>query len=126
EQQFFQVSGTGGTVASTAFDRVIQRVDQQFAPSRYNIYVFYASDGENFAQDHDAALRALRGITGFCSYMGYVEIAGDAGGPTEMGRMLGELQRGGAAVGTYRLTEEGLVWDAIRKFFREQAEERLA
>lgn len=123
EQQFFQVSGTGGTVASTAFERVIQRVEEQFAPSRYNIYVFYASDGENFAQDHDAARAALSRIAGFSSYMGYVEIAGGAGGPTEMGRLFSELQRSGAAAGSYRLTEEGLVWDAIRRFFRERAEE---
>jgi hypothetical protein len=123
EQQFFQVSGTGGTVASTAFNRVIQRVEQDFDPGRHNVYLFYASDGENFLQDHDAALAALRRIAGFCSYAGFVEIAGDGGEPTEMGRMFAGLERDGGPVGTFRLAEEGLVWDAIRRFFRERAQE---
>jgi uncharacterized sporulation protein YeaH/YhbH (DUF444 family) len=124
EQQFFQVSGTGGTVASTAFERVIQRVEKQFSPERCNVYVFYASDGENFINDREAARAALSRIGGFCSYMGYVEIAGEEAEPTEMGRLFAGLRGAGAPVGVYRLAEEALVWEAIRRFFRERAEEQ--
>lgn len=128
EQQFFEVRGSGGTVASTAFEKVIQRVGERFAPSRYNIYMFYASDGQNFVEDGDAALQALTGIGAFSNYMGFVEIGAAEGGDevTEMGRLFRRLQDDGAAVGVYHLSEEHMVWDSIRKFFRERSQEQRA
>jgi sporulation protein YhbH len=126
EQQFFQVSGTGGTVASTAFEQVLHRIEDQFTPDHYNLYTFYASDGENFPQDRQAALGALTRLAAVCNYAGFVEIAGEGGSLTEMGRLFSGLERTGGTVGTYRLTGEGLVWDAIRRFFRERAEDPAA
>ncbi len=49
EEQFFQVTGTGGTVASTGLRKVREIIEERFNPSRYNIYLFYASDGDNYA-----------------------------------------------------------------------------
>jgi uncharacterized sporulation protein YeaH/YhbH (DUF444 family) len=48
ESQFFQTSGTGGTVSSTAFKLSQEIIRERFDPSQYNVYLFYASDGENF------------------------------------------------------------------------------
>src|SRR4029078_897888 len=47
EQQFFQTSGTGGTVSSTAFKLSREIIKERYDPAHYNVYVFYASDGEN-------------------------------------------------------------------------------
>ena len=47
--------GQGGTVASTAFNKVASIIDERYSPARYNIYVFYSSDGDNFREDRDAA-----------------------------------------------------------------------
>jgi uncharacterized protein len=128
EQRFFQVSGSGGTVASTAFDIVIRRVEEHFSPSQYNIYVFYASDGQNFAQDRDTSRRALEHMRGFSNFMGFVEIATAGAGwaGNEMAQLFEHLQRDEAVVGVYRLSEETMVWDAIRRFFRERAQEPTA
>lgn len=128
EQQFFEVRGTGGTVASTAFNRVIHRIDEAFAPSRYNIYVFYASDGQNFVQDREAATQALTRLSGVANYMGFVEVGAADGGreTSEMAQIFRELQHTRAPVGVYHLSEESMVWDAIRAFFRERAEEQAA
>ena len=59
EAEFFQVSGSGGTVASTAFRKVLEIATQRYDPSRFNTYVFYASDGANFHNDREAAQAAL-------------------------------------------------------------------
>ncbi|TXF12818.1 DUF444 family protein [Pelomicrobium methylotrophicum] len=128
EQQFFEVRGTGGTVASTAFNRVLARIDEQFRPSRYNIYVFYASDGQNFVQDREAASAALSRLGKLSNYMGFVEIGSADGGreTSEMAHIFRELQQANAPVGVYPLSEETMVWDAIRAFFRERAQEQAA
>lgn len=128
EQQFFQVKGSGGTIASTAFDKVNERIESAFSPNRYNIYMFYASDGQNFAQDHDRAEQALVKLAGAASYMGFVQIISPVSGSetSEMALIFDDLECAGAPAGTYFLADEKHVWDAIREFFREQAAEEEA
>ncbi|MEJ0007180.1 MAG: DUF444 family protein [Steroidobacteraceae bacterium] len=47
EADFFQVTGSGGTVASMGLNKVREIIDARFSPARHNIYLFYASDGDN-------------------------------------------------------------------------------
>src|SRR5262249_8260236 len=51
EPEFFQVSGTGGTVSSTGFNKVREIIQGRYNPGRCNIYLFYASDGDNSVSD---------------------------------------------------------------------------
>ena len=62
EAEFFQVRGSGGTVASSAFALVSEIIAERYDPARYNLYFFYGSDGENFKDDHEAASAGLAGI----------------------------------------------------------------
>ena len=47
-------------------------------PGRYNIYLFYASDGENAAEDREPAARAVAELARQLNYAGYVETGGVA------------------------------------------------
>ncbi|MGH8501951.1 MAG: DUF444 family protein [Gammaproteobacteria bacterium] len=125
EDEFFQVRGQGGTVASTAFEKVTSIITDRYNPARYNIYVFYSSDGDNFREDREAALEGLRRIAAVANYMGYVETSppSRAGLDTEIGELFQQLSEAGLPVGAYALTEEEDVWEAIRGFFQEQARE---
>jgi uncharacterized sporulation protein YeaH/YhbH (DUF444 family) len=122
EQEFFQVTGSGGTIASTAFVKAIDIIGQRFDPGRFNIYLIYASDGANFSNDADTALEALRKLGGIASFTGYVEVQSD--GPplhSEIGKIFSVLQADAASpVGTYALSDSDSVWKAIRTFFTEQ------
>jgi len=122
EQEFFQVTGSGGTVASTVFVKAIDIIEQRFDPGRFNIYLIYASDGANFANDADAALEALRKLSSIASFTGYVEV--QSGGPSlhsEVGKIFSVLQADDApSIGTYVLSDSDSVWQAIRTFFTEQ------
>jgi hypothetical protein len=121
EQEFFQVTGTGGTVASSAFEKVLELVDERFDPGRYNIYLFYASDGENAPHDRDAAAAALHQLGVVASFMGYVEISSGvrSGRETETAALFRDLAPSDA-VGSYVLTAPEGVWDAIRRFFADR------
>ncbi|MEN8128731.1 MAG: DUF444 family protein, partial [Pseudomonadota bacterium] len=122
EEEFFQVRGTGGTVASKAFLKITEIVEQRFDPAAYNIYVFYASDGENFSHDRQAATQALTQLSAYTSFMGYLETsAGNIGNlRTETANLFRILSEGGADVSSYVLSEEQDVWEAIRGFFQQQ------
>ncbi|RZI42923.1 DUF444 family protein [Herbaspirillum sp. HC18] len=125
ESEFFHVSGTGGTGASTAFKLALELVETEYDPSQYNGYLFYASDGENFTEDRAAATEYLAKLGRLLNYIGYVETV--PGSPrtseTEMKTLCAEVERGGAPIGSSVLTRHEDVWKAIRKFFVQQQEE---
>jgi uncharacterized sporulation protein YeaH/YhbH (DUF444 family) len=125
EQEFFQVRGSGGTVASSAFKVINQIVADRYDPSQYNVYMFYASDGENFGDDHDKAEAGLAEIGQIANYMGYVEtpLSAERALQTETANIFDTVSAGGAAVNSFALTDNDSVWDAIRGFFQEQATE---
>ena len=124
ESQFFQASSSGGTVSSSVARLALDVLQHRYDPSRYNGYFFYASDGENAAEDRDAARGALGELAGLVSYAGYVETGGGATfrpRETQLAELFGELKAKGHPVGVSRLGSQDDVWRAIREFFTGQA-----
>jgi len=119
EPEFFQVSGTGGTVASTGLAKVREIVDERYNPARSNIYLFYASDGDNASSDSDEAREALKAVADVTCYTGYVEVSSGLSRQlaTETGRLYAELAAGGFAAGSYALNDYDDIWGAVRNFF---------
>ncbi|HET8698782.1 MAG TPA: DUF444 family protein [Gammaproteobacteria bacterium] len=124
EQEFFQVSGSGGTVASSAFRKVLDIAAQRYDPGRFNIYVFYASDGANFRHDRETAQAALAELGEIVNFIGYVETASAAQQAltTETSALFEQLQADTGVAGRYGLSSPESVWDAIRAFFTQQAD----
>lgn len=123
EQEFFQVSGLGGTIASSAFRLAAELVRKELDPARNNIYLFYASDGENFTEDRAAATAALCELGGVLNAIGYIETLPGVprAAETEMRRLCNELERRGLPVSSSVLSGTDDVWSALRKFFSADA-----
>lgn len=119
EPEFFQVSGTGGTVASSGFMKVHEIIQQRYNPARCNIYLFYASDGDNSVGDANLARESLKRIAEDACYTGYVEVSSGLSRQlaTETGRLYAELAAAGFAAGSYALNDYDDVWGAVRHFF---------
>jgi uncharacterized sporulation protein YeaH/YhbH (DUF444 family) len=126
ESQFFQASSSGGTVTSSVARLALEVMEKRYDPSRYNVYFFYASDGENAAEDRDEARSTLADIAGQVNYSGYCETGGVATfrpRDTQLAEVFSELKTSGLAVGTSHLASQEDVWNAIRAFFTEQSKE---
>jgi uncharacterized sporulation protein YeaH/YhbH (DUF444 family) len=123
EAEFFQVTGSGGTVASSAFHKISEIAAQRYDPSRFNIYVFYASDGANFRHDRENAQAALSDLGEIVNYIGYVETASSAQQAlsSETSMLFEQLEAEIGVAGRYGLSTPESVWDAIRAFFSQQA-----
>ncbi len=124
ESQFFQASSSGGTVTSSVAQLALEQLQGRFDTSRYNAYFFYASDGENAAEDRDLARGALGELASLVNYAGYVETGGVATfrpRETQLAEIFGELKAHGAPVGVSHLGSQEDIWRAIREFFTEQA-----
>ena len=126
ESQFFQASSSGGTVTSCVAKLALEKVQQRFDPSRYNTYFFYASDGENAAEDREPSRALLAELVRLVNYAGYVETGGVATfrpRETQLAETFAELKAQGAPVGISHLASQEDIWRAIREFFKEQAGE---
>src|SRR3954469_14168920 len=124
ESQFFQASSSGGTVASRVARLALDVIGTRYDPGRYNVYFFYASDGESAAEDRDEARGALAQIARAANYSGYVETGGIATfrpRDTQLSEIFAELKSRELAVGTSRLSSQDDVWSAIREFFVQQS-----
>jgi len=126
ESDFFKVSGTGGTVTSTGLTKVRDIIDERYNPGRCNIYLFYASDGDNSVSDAGEAREKLTSIAADACFTGYVEVSSGLSRQlaTEAGRLFAELASAGCAAGSYALNDFDDVWGAVRNFFT--AESRAA
>ncbi|HJV02771.1 MAG TPA: DUF444 family protein [Burkholderiaceae bacterium] len=119
ERDFFQVSGEGGTAASTAFELALALTDTGRGGERPNCYLYYASDGENFSEDRAPAAQLLSALCARLNFLGYVETLPGLprAAASEMARLCAEQARQGRPIACARLACADDVWPALRAFF---------
>ena len=74
EHDFFHRGESGGTICSSAYRKALDMIDERFPPSRYNIYPFHFSDGDNLSSDNERCKELLLELLGHASLFGYGEI----------------------------------------------------
>src|SRR5690606_13413376 len=74
EEQFFNKGESGGTICSSAYAKAIELIDSRYNPSRYNIYPFHFSDGENITSDNPKCIRLVNEIMDVSNMFDYVEV----------------------------------------------------
>ena len=120
ESDFFKVSGSGGTVASAGLRKVHEIMDSRFDPATCNVYLFYASDGDNAMDDREPARAALESIAKVARYSGYVEItSGLRSTQSETARLFDGLGAHGSSSsgGRCSIKDPNDVVAAVRHFF---------
>jgi uncharacterized protein len=118
EADFFKVTGSGGTVASTGFAKVREIMQARFDPATYNVYMFYASDGDNAADDRAQAGSELESIAKVVRYSGYVEIsAGARSTQSETIQLFQAVEAAGLPCSRHSITGPDDVVAAVRHFF---------
>ena len=126
EGEFFSVRASGGTEASSAFKLAKETLQERYDNSRYNRYLFYASDGDNFAADQEAARAALHELGRGLNFLGYLEVGRRSPHKfdSEMWNLIAELSKTGVPAGAYSVTGQDDILEAVREFFvRQNAEE---
>lgn len=122
EEEFFQIIATGGTVASSGLRSVRDIFAERYPAAQYNQYVFYASDGDNFADDRDAAEAVALELASEVNFMGLVETPQNRfeAARSETGRLFKSLEARNYPVSSYTVHADEDIWEAIRAFFRRQ------
>ncbi|WP_330948707.1 sporulation protein YhbH [Virgibacillus sp. MG-45] len=74
EEDFFAKGESGGTICSSAYKKALELIEEKYTPSRYNIYPFHFSDGENFTSDNSKSLELVHEILQVANMFGYGEV----------------------------------------------------
>ncbi len=75
EQEFFYSRQSGGTIVSTALEKMMEIQRERYTTSDWNIYAAQASDGYTQSGDARRCVELLNGIImPMCQYYAYIEI----------------------------------------------------
>jgi uncharacterized sporulation protein YeaH/YhbH (DUF444 family) len=75
EKEFFYSRQSGGTIVSTALDKMLEIQRERYTTSDWNIYAAQASDGYTQSGDARRCVEMLNGeIMPLCQYYAYIEI----------------------------------------------------
>ncbi|MGJ9385644.1 sporulation protein YhbH [Salipaludibacillus sp. CF4.18] len=74
EDDFFMKGESGGTICSSAYIKALELIDQEYSPSRYNIYPFHFSDGDNLTSDNQRCMKYVNELMEISSMFGYGEV----------------------------------------------------
>ncbi len=127
EADFFKVTGSGGTVASAGLAKVREIMQARFDPSTCNVYLFYASDGDNASDDRSPAGQELESIAKAVRYAGYVEIsAGARSSESETMQLFQAAAEAGLPCSRFSIAGPDDVSAAVRHFFTAESQRAAA
>ncbi|WP_227940372.1 sporulation protein YhbH [Alkalihalobacillus deserti] len=122
EEDFFSKGESGGTICSSAYRKALEVIDNKYDPSRYNIYPFHFSDGDNLTSDNVRCLKLVEQLMNVSSMFGYGEVNQYSRHSTLMSayKNIEDIR-----FRHYILKEKGDVYHAMKTFFKKEENEAL-
>ena len=75
ESTFFYSQETGGTLVSSALEKMLEVVKDRYSPADWNIYVAQASDGDNMPRDNARTVSLMSdAVLPIAQYVAYLEV----------------------------------------------------
>ena len=127
EQEFFYSRQSGGTIVSTALDKMLEIQKERYATSDWNIYAAQASDGYTQSGDARRCVEMLNNdIMPLCQYYAYIEIlderemevfASEESG-AELWRAYRTVADGWSNFATKRISKPADIFPVFRELFK--------
>ncbi len=117
-ETFFRIREDGGTRISSAFRLARELIENSYAPSEWNIYLFHFSDGDNSSESDSRECCALlrEHLIPSFNMFGYCQVASAYGSGNFINVVhehLGDIE----AVVTSRVNTKDDIYDSIKTFF---------
>jgi uncharacterized protein len=74
EEDFFSKGESGGTICSSAYRKALELIDLKYNPSKFNIYPFHFSDGDNLTSDNARCVKLVEELMKVSNMFGYGEV----------------------------------------------------
>src|SRR5699024_8239982 len=117
EEEFFHKGESGGTICSSAYEKGLELIEKKYNPSRYNIYPFHFSDGDNLTSDNPKCLTLIDEIMKVANMFGY----GEVNAYRRYSTLMSAYRRiDNPKFRHYILKEKQDVYHALKSFFRKE------
>lgn len=121
EFEFFHRTESGGTYMSSGLNKAIDIISERFPVDQWNLYTFYASDGDNWGEDNERTLKAAKEVCNVCNMMAYIELLPSLYGGSMYGRMTKEIKAKNFAPVVIREKKE--LWNALKVILGKELKE---
>ncbi|WP_123053609.1 sporulation protein YhbH [Clostridium sp. JN-1] len=113
ENEFFHKVESGGTYISSGYNKALEIIDEKYNPGIWNIYAFHVSDGDNWSEDNNRAVKSANKLCDVCNLFGYAEIMSYGYISAIKKRYLSEVQRKNFVPVSIKKKED--MWNALKK-----------
>ncbi len=117
EDDFFKKASTGGTYISSGLNKAMDVMKERYPVSSWNIYCFHCSDGENFSEDNEKAIKAMKEIINISQLSSYIQISRsqDTIWGEEMANLFSTLVNEKFKI--IKIAEKEDIWPQFKKLF---------
>ncbi|MCK6255785.1 sporulation protein YhbH [Fictibacillus sp. KIGAM418] len=119
EEDFFSKGESGGTICSSAYRKALELIETKYSPSRFNIYPFHFSDGDNLTSDNARCVKLVQEIMEHSNMFGYGEVNAYNRHSTLMSVYKNITD---PKFNYYILKEKADVYHSMKSFFRKREE----
>jgi uncharacterized sporulation protein YeaH/YhbH (DUF444 family) len=118
EQNFFHATETGGTVVSSALEKMIEIARARYPRNEWNIYGAQASDGDNWHHDSGRCRTLLADqLLPMCRYYAYLQVAEEEQNLWDEYALLASHVKHFAM---RKATDPGQIYPVFRQLFRKE------
>lgn len=118
EFEFFHKAESGGTYISSGLNLALEIIRESYPPQMWNIYPLYASDGDNWAEDNEKAIKAVKEICNISSMFGYAELLPSTYSTTMYHRFSKEINKENFI--PVMVKEKKDLWDALKEMLSKE------
>lgn len=122
EGEFFHKVESGGTYISSGLKKALEVVEENYNPAYWNVYTFYVSDGDNWMEDNELALKYARELSDICNLFSYGEIIPSPYSSNIKQIFQKEIHENSFVSVT--ILEKQDLWKSLKKILKKELEER--
>lgn len=121
EDEFFHKAESGGTYISSGLNLALNLINEKYSPSMWNIYPVYASDGDNWTEDNEKAIKAVSELSSVSNMFGYAELLPSTYSTTMYYRFQKEIKNKNFV--PVIVKEKKDLWDALKLMLSKELKE---
>lgn len=116
QETFFHTRESGGTRISSAYEVCLKLIGEEFPPEDYNIYPFHFTDGDNFRDDDENAMKVLQEILPAANIFCYGQVEGSYGSGHFLKMLQEKINGKEDKVLTAEIKDKEGIYDALKAF----------
>ena len=121
EYEFFHKAESGGTYISSGLNLALNLIKEKYSPEVWNIYPVYASDGDNWSEDNERAMKSVKELCEISNMFGYAELLPSTYSTTMYYRFGKEITSKNFT--SVIIKEKRQLWDALKLMLSKELRE---